>query len=212
MLQTLGLVKENHIKKIVMNEEITEQIIDGSTKQITETMRLIVQNTNYNELYQFFCEDDSKENEKSRIKYFEVDKFPDGVFMVFRDDNSVDCFICELKKTPTNKLKQLKEQLFSGYIHSKSILSILLENFADYQINYHYHVYLINDNSLILEYNQKNPKKIIPGKAITPTSDYELWKVNKAVYKKDNYVFEMNLQKITMESENNLDYSARLCF
>lgn len=205
MITTMGLVKENHIKKIDNSIEVVEKIKDETGNLIKLWMKLIVTNKAENEIYQVFCEENAKNREMSRMNFFEVEKFPDGIFVKFNND-IVDLHICELKLTPSNKLKQLKEQLFSGYVHCKSLLAIL-DIPLDYKINYHFSVFYVNDKSNIAEYNRFNPKKVTPGEPVINESDYELWKQGKALYQNGDYKFSMDLNKYQMTRlEKTIEY------
>nr|WP_309099083.1 hypothetical protein [Fredinandcohnia onubensis] len=205
MIETLCLVKKDHINKINKKTEVFEEINDDKTKLLKFIMRLTITNYNDKEIYQLFCEENAKDNEHSRIKFLEVDRFPDGCFVVF-NDTSIDCYICELKLTPTNKLKQLKEQLFSGYIHCKSLFSIM-DIPIDITINYRFLVFLVNDKNIQVEYNRTNYKKIIPGEQIVPENDYDLWRRNKAIYRNGGYAFPMKLEKYQMnKAEDSIEY------
>ncbi|MED2762918.1 hypothetical protein P4283_12745 [Bacillus thuringiensis] len=202
-MKTLGLVKKDHIQLINPSAELIEKVKDDKTQMTKFIMNLQLMNKEVKSVYQFFCEKNAKNNEISRIKFFEVNKFPDGIFICFNDDSSVDCYICELKATPSNKLEQLKEQLFSGYVHCKSLLAML-----DVPLNvirYRFMVFLVNDKNTMAEHNLNNFKKVIPGKPVVNMSDYELWRRNKAIYKNGEYVFSMDIEKYQMNNLVNPD-------
>ncbi|WP_174879920.1 hypothetical protein, partial [Metabacillus niabensis] len=160
-------------------------------------MKVKIKNAN-GSLYHIFCEPSSK-IEESRIKFFSLNNFPDCIFFKYdQEENTIDCYICELKKKPSNQLKKLKNQLFSGFIHCKALFSILDLNIE--QINFKFPVYLIEDNNIEVEYNKLNgrPKKVTPGREVTEPTDFENWKQNKLIYSKGGYSYNINIDKYQM--------------
>ncbi|MCY9230059.1 hypothetical protein [Bacillus inaquosorum] len=196
MLPTLSIFKEEYIKPIENEHYFIEEINDPS-HQLTMQMKVI--NSSNKVVYRAFCEGDSKprakQKEISRLVFIQVQKFPDGIFFILNDDGSVNCFICELKVTPANKLQQLKEQLFSGYIHCKTLFSILDID----KINYNFCVLYIHEDNKQNEFNKtRSGKKVIPGRKIVPDEDYVNWKKGKLLYQEGDYTKEIEIKKMKM--------------
>ncbi|KAA0796443.1 hypothetical protein DN398_26385 [Bacillus sp. JAS102] len=151
------------------------------------------------DLYHIFCEPGSKKNEESRIKFFLLNKFPDGCFFTYDESTGeIECYICDLKKKPSNQLAKLKEQLFSGLIHCKTLFSLL--DIEMEKVKFNFVVYFIVDVNVEVEYNNLRgmPKKVTPGREVTAPSDYENWKQGKSIFSKGSYSHTMNLQKIKL--------------
>lgn len=196
MITSLELINEESIK---LKEEPID--VEEFIPEFNLWMKVKIKNAN-GSLYHIFCEPSSK-NEESRIKFFSLNNFPDCIFFRYdQDENIIDCYICELKKKPSNQLKKLKDQLFSGFIHSKALFSILDINIE--QINFKFSVYLIEDNNVEVEYNKliRRGKKVTPGREATELSDFENWKQNKLIYSKGGYSFNINIDKYKMNKVN----------
>jgi len=131
MVNNICLVKDKYYNqvsgKVVLEETVEPNIY----------MRVELNHT-VGSLYHFFCEESAKKREQSRIKFLEVDNFPDGILIKFNNDKA-EVSICELKRTPLNKLTQLSRQLYAGYVHSKLLLKLL--DIDESGISYSYKVF-----------------------------------------------------------------------
>lgn len=181
------LLKENILKEIDDFCEIKEEI-----KSPRENMIVKVERKSSNAMYHALNETN---NEHSRISFLKNDRFPDSIFISVETDGNISCHICELKRTPSNKLKELTEQLFSGYMHCKLLMSALHVNPS--KINFKYHVFLINERNMEIEYNRlpKRPKKIIPGRRLEKESRYDMWMNNHLTFNDGKFSHRMAIEK-----------------
>lgn len=194
----ISLIKDEFFCAVSDNVKIEE-----TTKECLH-MVVEVRKEDNSCLHHFFCEQNARNREQSRIKFFSVDNFPDGIFMKFNSDNRVEVHICELKKTPINNITRLSRQLLSGYIHSKLILNIL--DIDDSMIDFNYKIFMIRDRELASEYNQLpgTLKKVTPGQPITDPTDYQLWIDNKVKFEQQDYsrVFKVEKHMLVKDSES----------
>ncbi|WP_226670298.1 hypothetical protein [Metabacillus litoralis] len=196
MITSLELINEDSIE---LKEEPI--IVEDYIPSFELLMRVNIENEN-GTLYHVFCEPNAKRNEESRIKFIALNNFPDCIFFKYNEmENIIDCYICELKKKPSNQLTKLKKQLFSGLMHCKALFSIL--DLDINQINFKFPVYLLEDNNVEVQYNKLvgRPKKVTPGKEVTDPSDYENWKQNRLIFSKGDYSYNIDIDKYQLNKE-----------
>lgn len=198
----IPLLKDGVLKEISDFCEVKEKIEATDEKMIVK-----VKNTNI--MYRAFNE--TKE-EHSRVHFLKSDRFPDSIFLSIEPDGKIHCHICELKRTPANKLKELTEQLFSGYMHSKLLLSALHINSS--KVVYSYHVFMINERNKEVEYNKlpNRPKKVTPGRRIEKVSRYDTWMNNYLTFVDGTFNHKMYIYKHREynQKENNYYYHFEL--
>lgn len=192
----LELLKEDAVKEVENEVSLVEE-----EKSNNRIMELMINKKADSMLYHAFCEDNAKNNEHSRIRFLRLDNFPDGIFIV-RRGGFVECHICELKTTPTNKLPQLKKQLFSGYLHCKTLMAIW--GIDPVKVKYFYKVLFIEGNEKQMDFNEMRGrgKKFKPGNRLPGTSsDYGSYLQGHFHYTAGNYRHTMPLEKIKMTEE-----------
>ncbi|MCY9215811.1 hypothetical protein MOF05_06965 [Bacillus haynesii] len=204
MIPTMTLIREDDIKFIKNSENLSELI-----KNLNVEMTLKVNNESNSHLFKAFCYQKTKNPESSRLDFFHIDQFPDGVFLKEGEDGTYHCYIFELKHTGSNDLKKLTKQLFSGYIHCKSLLSVLDIDLN--KVTYSFHVVFVKENSNQDKFNKKNrAKKVIPGKKINSSSAFDNWLNNILIYSAGEYKKVMEIDKIalnfTKQRENIAQY------
>lgn len=115
-----------------------------------------------------------KPGENSRISFMKKGKFPDGCFFLIDYKNKkIHCYICELKHRPGDKVLDIAEQFYSGFIHCKTFFAAICLD-EEYEITYQYKII-----GFVKEY-EKYEKQLIsngviktpPG--VLPTSSHKL--------------------------------------
>ncbi|WP_449603824.1 hypothetical protein [Paenibacillus sp. Marseille-Q9583] len=194
------LIKEGFYSQISDIVYIQEELDDNTIMTVEFS-----NNSSDYDLYHLFCEANSKKNENSRIKFFKVDNFPDGVFVKISGD-SIEVSICELKRTPANKLEQLTRQLFSGFVHSRLLLKML--DCEEEKVTYRYRVFMLNDTVKEAEYNSfsKLGRKITPGTRVVDLNEYQLWGQNKLLFKEQHFSHLINVEKYVLNNTNKQEY------
>ncbi|MCY8384806.1 hypothetical protein MOC94_16690 [Bacillus haynesii] len=204
MIPTMTLIREDDIKYIENSVNISELVKNQSVQ-----MTLKVNNESNSPLFKAFCYQKSKNPESSRLDFFHINQFPDGIFFKEGEDGGYHCYIFELKYTGSNDLPKLTKQLFSGYIHCKSLLSVLDIDLS--KVTYSFHVVFVKENSNQDKFNKINrSKKIIPGKKLNTSSAFDNWLNNILIYCTDKYKKVMEINKIELdinkERENFIEY------
>ncbi|WP_121640622.1 hypothetical protein [Virgibacillus sp. Bac330] len=193
------LVKEDFYEKVHRCKVIKENLKDND-----ELMKVTFKVKDDLETFHIFCDKSAKET--SRVKFLSYEKFPDGIFIVHNKDGSIDCHICELKRNPTNNLKNLSLQLFCGYLHCKLFLTTLELN--DKDINYNYNVFMIKGYDKEEDYRRlpNTPMKISPGKKIIKESDYDDWKNNRVRLEENGVeLLDVSVNKYTLREIEDTD-------
>ncbi|MGG4171621.1 hypothetical protein ABEW20_07530 [Bacillus safensis] len=193
MVSALALIRDDDIKEINKSCNVFENIDDKNVLMNLD----ILKKTNL-KLYKAFCYQKSKNKESSRLEFFHIKQFPDGIY--FSEKNGIyHCYIIEMKYIGSNDLDKLTKQLFSGYVHCRTLFSVLEIDLKN--VSYSFHVVYVNENRKLDEFNKKsNFKKMIPGKKIHSSSTYENWEKNKLVYTAKNYQKNMDIKKICLSN------------
>ncbi|QTV13654.1 MULTISPECIES: hypothetical protein [Bacillus] len=193
MVSALALIRDNDIKKIDNSCNVFENL---DKKNVLMNLD-IIKSSNL-KLYKAFCYQKSKNKESSRLEFFHIKQFPDGIY--FSEDNgNYHCYIIELKYIGSNDLDKLTKQLFSGYIHCKTLLSVLEIDLN--KVSYSFHVVYVKENRKQDEFNEKtNSIKFIPGKSINSSPTYNNWLKNKLVYTTKQYKKNMDIKKICLSN------------
>lgn len=193
MVSALALIRDDDISEIKNSCNLIENI-----KEKNVLMHLdILKRSNLN-LYKAFCYQKTKNKESSRLEFFHIDNFPDGIY--FSEDNGIyHCYIIELKHVGSNDLGKLTKQLFSGYVHCKTLLTVLEVDLN--KVSFSFHVVYVKENRKQDEFNEKsNSKKFVPGKKINSSPTYSNWQKNKLVYTARNYQKNMDIKKICLSN------------
>ncbi|QBK10960.1 hypothetical protein EYB46_14055 [Bacillus velezensis] len=193
MIPTMSLIRENDIITIDNSIDISEFVKDKNAKMV-----LKINNESNSVLFKAFCYQKTKNPESSRLDFFHIDQFPDGIFFKDNGDGTYHCYIFELKYTGSNDLPKLTKQLFSGYVHCKSLLSVLDIDIT--KITYSFHVVFVRENSSQDRFNKKvAARKIIPGKKLNSNSVFDNWLNNSLVYSTSEYEKIMKIDKVVLD-------------
>ncbi|MCY7585495.1 hypothetical protein MH138_05160 [Bacillus safensis] len=203
-----ALIKKNDLIKIENSTYLDEHI---KNKDMNVVMRLNINVISAIDLYKAFCIEKKGNGESSRIAFFLLDNFPDGIFIEV-DDGLFNCHIFELKFTGSRDLKHLTKQLFSGYVHCKTLLSVL--DIEPTKINFFFNVVCAQENNKQTEYNLKaNARKVISGEPIVKENKVlKDWLSNKLVYSEENYSKTLNIRKIVLDKKDDSMYSSDINF
>lgn len=208
MIPTMTLIKKDDILKVNGSTSLYERI---KNKDVDAEMKLDISVNPNKDLYKAFCIQRKKNPESSRLDFFHIDEFPDGVFLEQKEDGTYHCHVFELKYTGSRDLKKLTKQLFSGYVHCKTLLSVL-----DIDLNetsFSFHVVCAQENNKQTEYNMLvKGKKTITARPINNNTMFNNWLSNKLVYKIGDYSKILNIHKILLETEDDFTYSGILEF
>lgn len=139
VINEMQVIKLDEIIEITSDVEKQDKNFLGNEKIFVEVS--FTKHDSTNELFRLFeeLEIDSgtgKPKERSRISFLKVNKFPDGCFYLKDSTNKrINCYICELKHRPGDKIKKISEQFYNGYIHCKTFFSSINLD-SEYEINY----------------------------------------------------------------------------
>lgn len=183
------LIDDNVYAEIIDVDSITESIVEHR-----ENMEAIIKKESDGKLYRVF----NTGREIGKISFLSNKKFPDGLFISFNPDQTVKCYICELKRIPRN-IKDLTLQLFSGYMHCRLLLSALHVDLE--KVSFTYHVFMIKDNLLESKYNRipGRPKKVTPGREVVTNEVSDNWERGIIKDEKGSFCFEEKVNKHIMD-------------
>lgn len=134
----------------------------------------------------------------SLMSFLAIENFPDAIILEINDDGIPVFHILELKRYPPNQFEKLSKQFISGYLHCKTISSLLhFENevLYEYYIVYNENVLLekIEENRLNEKYNQSNPPRnftgSLPNKVNKKFDDWISNNTLKFYFNNHSYVF-----------------------
>ncbi|MCY8818440.1 hypothetical protein MOE19_17165 [Bacillus atrophaeus] len=206
MIPTMTLIKEDDILKVNGSIYLSEKI---QNPQKNAEMKLELSVKPEKIIYKLFCIQKKQSPESSRLDFFHLKEFPDGIFLEKKDDGTYHCYIFELKFTGSNDLKKLTRQLFSGYIHCKTLLSVLDIDYRSTEISFH--VVCVQENSKQSEFNRIKPaKKFIVGKPLNNNSDFDEWLSNRLIYRAGEYKKVLNIEKIFLKTTDDYTYYNKL--
>lgn len=159
-----------------------------------EVMKAIIKKKSTGKLYRIF----DTERELSQMHFLSNKKFPDGLFISFNEDQTVTCYICELKRTPSN-LTHLTLQLFSGYMHCRLLLSALHVDLE--KVTFTYHVFMLKDYVLESRYNRIPgiSRKVTPGREVIPNEIFVNWERGIVKLEEGDFCFEEEVNKHIMD-------------
>ncbi|PWN86090.1 hypothetical protein [Bacillus altitudinis] len=208
MVPEMTLIKKDDLIKINGSTFLKEQI---DNRDLKAEMKLDINLVSSIELYKAFCIQKKGNSESSRLAFFLLNNFPDGIFIEKNNDN-YKCHIFELKYTGSGDLKRLTNQLFSGYIHCKTLLTVL--NIDPKQISFSFNVVCVRENSKQTQYHlMGNEKKIVPGEEIViQDSLLNDWVYDRLVYSEGNYSKVLKIKKIILQKKGDSLYSSKIDF